>query len=190
MGASKPPPTGIKCPGFVSESAPFASLSKRHHATSGNRDDAAGVGVLPVEPPPHVSAIGQRADGERDSPPRSILARVEAFGLEGVGDYRRPLGALVRRQAGDSRMPSILSHRFFASASVSDRVPVASLAVDATAINAARNVSGNSFPRFSARRRMPAQALGLKKYWWSISLVFSIEESEYMSALLRDGAGV
>lgn len=52
MGASKPPPTGIKCPGFVLESAPFASRSCNAHATSGNGDDSPGVGVLAVEPPP------------------------------------------------------------------------------------------------------------------------------------------
>src|SRR5690606_1086811 len=45
--------------------------------------------------------------------------------------------------------------------------------------------SGSSFPRFSARRRIPAQAFGLKKYRGSIGPVSSIEDSEHAAAPLR-----
>ena len=98
--ASKPPPTGIRCPGFVSESAPFASRSCNAPAISGNGDDPAGVGVLAVEPPPHVRAIRQRADRQRNTAPRSIFARVKAFGAEGMGDdLRLESGCLIRADA-------------------------------------------------------------------------------------------
>lgn len=41
---------------------------------------------------------------------------------------------------------------------------VSSCDVDATALRASRSRCGSTFPLFSARRRIPAHALGLKKY--------------------------
>jgi hypothetical protein len=55
----------------------------------------------------------------------------------------------------------------------------------ATASKAARNASGNSLCRFSARRRIPAHAVALKKYRRAISPVSSIEDSKHTRAPLR-----
>jgi hypothetical protein len=60
----------------------------------------------------------------------------------------------------------------------------------ATSVNAARNWQGNSFPRFSARRRIPAQALALKKYRRGRSPVSKISDNEHTPSSLRNGARV
>jgi hypothetical protein len=51
--------------------------------------------------------------------------------------------------------------------------------------SASSNGRGNVFPRFSARRKIPAQAVGLKKYRWATGPVSSIEDSEHAAAPLR-----
>ena len=55
----------------------------------------------------------------------------------------------------------------------------------ATAASARCKAWGNSFPRFSARRRMPAQAVGLKKYRGAIGPVSSVEDNEHAAPPLR-----
>ena len=61
-------------------------------------------------------------------------------------------------------------------------MPVVSLTVDAAAVNAICNGSGNSRPRFSARRRMPRHAFGLKKYRGGIDAVSSTEANDEHAA--------
>jgi hypothetical protein len=61
-------------------------------------------------------------------------------------------------------------------------ISIASVA--AAAFKAACNWSGNSFPRFSARRRIPAQAFGLKKYRCGRSPVSKISDNEDATAPL------
>ena len=56
---------------------------------------------------------------------------------------------------------------------------------EATASSARRKGSGNFLPRFSARRSIPAQAFGLKKYWGSTGPVSKICESEHATPPLR-----
>lgn len=58
----------------------------------------------------------------------------------------------------------------------------ARLATDCSALN---NAGGRSFPRFSARRRIPAQAVGLKKYRGAIGPVSSVEDNEHAAPPLR-----
>lgn len=58
-------------------------------------------------------------------------------------------------------------------------------AVAATLASAACKASGNALPRFPARRRIPAQAVALKKYRGSTGPVSSIEDSEHATAPLR-----
>ncbi len=109
---------------------------------------------------------------QRRSPLRSILARIEAIGAKGVRDERlgfaiaagwmgvermgdqQPVAAFVvaMRVAGDWRRDQI----FIVFS------PSSGISSSAAAVSAACKWSGNSFPRFSARRRMPAQARRLK----------------------------
>jgi hypothetical protein len=58
------------------------------------------------------------------------------------------------------------------------------LSVFAAPVNAARNWQGNSFPRFSARRRIPAQAFALKKYRRGSSPVSKMSDNEHATAPL------
>ena len=61
----------------------------------------------------------------------------------------------------------------------------ASSALSATQRNALCRGSGNTFPLFAARRRIPAQAFGLNQYRAAIGPVSSIEDSEHALAPLR-----
>jgi len=54
----------------------------------------------------------------------------------------------------------------------------------AALISANRKGVGNSFPRFSARRRMPLQAVLLKKYRCGTSPVSKTSDNEHASAAL------
>lgn len=73
---------------------------------------------------------------DRGSPPRSIFRAIEAFGSEGVSDEVLGISVLPASDADSER---------------------------ASCTSAVRRTSGNSRPRFSARRKIPAAALGLKK---------------------------
>jgi len=59
----------------------------------------------------------------------------------------------------------------------------------ATAFSARAKGGGNSFPRFAARRRMPAQALALKKYRCGTSPVSKMSDNEHTPSSLRNCAG-
>src|SRR4051812_31078015 len=61
-----------------------------------------------------------------------------------------------------------------------------SLGASATADNARCNVGGKSFPRLSARRRIPRQAFALKKYCGGTSPVSRISDNEDTPSSLRD----
>src|SRR5262249_7835763 len=52
------------------------------------------------------------------------------------------------------------------------------------ASSACRKASGNVLPRFSARRRMPRQAVALKKYCGGTSPVSKISDNEHTLAAL------
>lgn len=54
----------------------------------------------------------------------------------------------------------------------------------ATERSAATNCGGNFFPRFSARRRIPAHAFGVKKYRCGTSPVSKISDNEHTSPSL------
>src|SRR3990172_4077084 len=56
----------------------------------------------------------------------------------------------------------------------------------AAANRASRNCSGNSRPRFSARRRIPRQAFALKKYFGGTSPVCKTSDNEQTTASLGD----
>jgi len=56
---------------------------------------------------------------------------------------------------------------------------------EATARSARRKSSGRALPRFSARRRIPAQAFGLKENRGSAGPISKVEESEHATAPLR-----
>jgi hypothetical protein len=70
---------------------------------------------------------------------------------------------------------------------LSELRPCTWLATDCSALD---NVGGKALPRFSARRRIPEQALALKKYRGSIGPVSSIEESEDTPTSLGDRGGM
>jgi len=58
-----------------------------------------------------------------------------------------------------------------------------------TADKAPCNIVGSALPRFSARRRMPAQAFGLKKYRGGRSPVSKISDNEHTASPLGNGTG-
>ncbi len=69
----------------------------------------------------------------------------------------------------------------------SDQMPrLGFVVVRAAASKAARNCGGSSRPRFSALRRIPAHAVGLKQYRRRWSPVSRMEDSEHSIASLRD----
>jgi hypothetical protein len=55
---------------------------------------------------------------------------------------------------------------------------------EATARSAAARDGGSSFPRFSARRRIPRQAVALKKNRRGTSPVSSVSDNEHTAAAL------
>ena len=59
-----------------------------------------------------------------------------------------------------------------------------SLDAAATCCKARSNIGGKSLPRLSARRRIPAQALALKKYRCGIGPVSKIDDNEHTLASL------
>jgi hypothetical protein len=63
-----------------------------------------------------------------------------------------------------------------------------SRATPATASKGACNCGGNSLPRFSARRRIPAQAFALKKYRRGAAPVSKMSDNEHTASALGDGA--
>ena len=60
----------------------------------------------------------------------------------------------------------------------------------ATDVRAAIRAGGNARPRFSARRRIPAQALALKKYRCGTSPVSKTSDNEHTLPSLGDGTPV
>ena len=76
---------------------------------------------------------------------------------------------------------------YFRQAAASEEI---SSPASATASSASFKAWGRSFPLLSARRRIPAQAFGLKKYRRSIGPRSRIEESEDTATSLRDRGGM
>jgi hypothetical protein len=60
----------------------------------------------------------------------------------------------------------------------------------AAAFSASCKCGGNTRPRFSARRKIPAQALALKKYCGGTAPVSKTSDNEHTVPSLRDGAPV
>jgi hypothetical protein len=60
----------------------------------------------------------------------------------------------------------------------------------ATALSARCKSSGNFFPRFSARRRMPRQAFGLKKYRCGTGPASKISDNEHTPSSLGNRSGM
>jgi len=56
----------------------------------------------------------------------------------------------------------------------------------ATWVSARKSVDGSSRPRFSARRRIPAQARALKKYRCGTAPVSKMSDNEHTPSSLRD----
>lgn len=72
-----------------------------------------------------------------------------------------------------------------ATGSICSRESSAGAGVDWTCcLNARLSIAGNRFPRFSARRRIPAQAVELKKYRCGIEPVSSTCDNEHTAATL------
>src|SRR5690606_35904242 len=91
---------------------------------------------------------------ERDAPTRPIFARVMPFASECVSNRS------VRVERANAIVPEV---RILPRVE-RDQVVSVRLSVFATTVNAACKREGNFFPRFSARRKIPAQARALKKY--------------------------
>jgi hypothetical protein len=64
------------------------------------------------------------------------------------------------------------------------RIALAPYTSAVTSDSARRKDGGNSFPRFPARRRIPAQAFALKKYRRGISPVSKMSDNEHATAPL------
>ena len=101
---------------------------------------------------------------------------IEPIGAEGVRDEilafvaSRPPAALMpfrRYRSGDQRA-----------------VVVEIGCSEAACLRSASKCSGNFFPRFAARRRMPLQAVALKKYRCGTSPVSKMSDNEHATAPL------
>src|SRR5579872_6423491 len=112
-----------------------------------------------------VAGLECRCHDERRPSTRSILACVEALAAQGVGDIRvlGVITAVVARQGvGD--------------------VGIAVLSM--TCLSAASKATGNVRCRFAARRRIPRQAVALKKNRCGISPVSKMSDNEDTTASL------
>src|SRR5215475_14002824 len=122
-------------------------------------------------------------EGTHDIVQPEIVAALMAVGAALVGAHRI-------RSVDDER---ILTARFAYPAHTSSRVgegwdeivgSVCVVAVAAAAFRAACNWAGSSSPRLSARRRIPEQALGLKKYRCGTLPVIKTSDNEHAPAPL------
>ena len=103
---------------------------------------------------------------KRRPPPRPILARVEAFAAEGMDDerFRFPVQALLLGGEGGP---------YFEAAGL----PAAAER------SAASSIGGSAFPRFSARRRIPAHAFPLKKYLAGVEVSSTCHNEHTLASL-------
>jgi hypothetical protein len=127
----------------------------------------------------------------RGGAPRAVLAGVEPIGAQGVRheglcfEIDTPTMRVARGRDVNR------SARVVAAEGL--RGQVASLClvvVCATRSSAVRSEGGNARPRRSARRRIPAQALGLKKYRRRTPPISKISDNEHTTSSLGDGARV
>jgi len=97
---------------------------------------------------------------DRRSSSCAVFAGIEAFGAQGVGNWKYPAGISVLTIEATATVSAIGQR----ADSIGDQSAVEFCvgAEAATASSASRKASGNSLPRFSARRRIPEQAFGLK----------------------------
>ena len=98
-------------------------------------------------------------DGERCSSAGAVLAGVEPFGSEGVGDH----GSVVHGAVDSLGVASGERSGDEVSAGGHGGVDVESSGASASLESADRRSVGSSRPRASARRRIPTAARGLKK---------------------------
>jgi hypothetical protein len=134
----------------------------------------------------HVSAeiihhLDSAADPAHDVDRHRIAQRLVALTICGDFPAERDQRIVVR----ESLQPLALARR-----QPTDR-DQAAVAVEvrpepATACRARANCWGNSFPRLSARRRMPLQAFALKKYRCGTSPVSKMSDNEHTPSSLRD----
>jgi len=144
--------------------------------SEGARDE---VGIILRAASCSVIASPERpADGERRASSCAILARIEALGGEGVGDegvcgVRVGALSIALDDGSANKLPccglvgsASVGRSIGVSLEASDDVLVvvssSSGWADASPMRARCKARGNSRPRFSARRKIPAAALGLK----------------------------
>ena len=107
--------------------------------------------------------FGRERDNRRTAP-RTVFAGVKAFTAQSMSDER--FGFAVHPSCAAMRVARAGYTRSLPSSDGDNRVLSAcfsgSLKAPATCSKARRSCVGNAFPRLSARRRMPEQALALK----------------------------
>jgi hypothetical protein len=112
-----------------------------------------------------IVGSGKRYRHQRCPPPRPVLAGVKALAAKGMRDKER-FTLKVHPTAGAGACVACRGNVYGASGVVAaEGRQVSSLGVVnvATAVSAAQSAAGRSFPRFSARRRMPRQAVDERK---------------------------
>jgi hypothetical protein len=117
---------------------------------------------------------GERRRDEWSAASGAIFAGVTAVAPQSVGHERF---ALTIHPSTASLCIQAHGH---------ERSGTVEVVAPATLSSAAAKSAGNFFFRFAARRRIPAQALGLKKYRGAIRPVSRIPESEDTTAPLRN----
>ena len=129
---------------------------------------------------PALTALVRTERHQRHPPPRPVLAGVRSFSLEGVerGHYHR-IGRVRIGSFSISGRHSRNRHQIHVVLCPSSRL------VDARTVRAACKAGGNSRPRFSALRRIPRAAFGLKKYR-SDTLLCRTADKEHAAAALGD----
>ena len=151
----------------------------------------AGLGIAEILIAGYLGGV----EDQGSSAPGSILGGVEAFTPQRMG-YPMLLASLKRVHnfgiQADSHPDSVLIFAL-ASANFLERDHETLIAQGfvvlgsfkpAACFKASANIAGKSFPLLSARRRMPLQAVALKKYRCGTSPVSKISDNEHTAASL------
>jgi hypothetical protein len=163
----------------------FAGEGDRHRVPIGI-ERASHVAVLDDIGLPRIEGMDRH---DRRSPSRPVLAGVKAFSAESVGDDGLGHPPRIGAQPGWSFGPPARSRLTISSNSYDGILSSAlagSLDAPATCCKARSSCGGKSFPRRSARRRIPRQAVALKKYRCGSSPVSKISDNEDATAPLRN----
>jgi len=115
---------------------------------------------------------GERRRNQRGTAPGAVLAGIEAIAPQSVGHERFALTIQSPAAA------------FGVQAHGHERTGTVEVVAPATLASAAAKRSGNFFPRFAARRSIPAQAFALKKYRRGTAPVSKMSDNEDATASL------